>query len=183
MNVKRISILGLVVIALGFVLYVATNNTNEPSKAQAEDIKALVNDYSAKKTEDETASITSQELIITKSDESQVTYELPEDEFFVSIAPFINETHPCANHSLTGCQGELADADFDIYIEDQDGKVIVDKTMKSLSNGFVDLWLPRNKNYTIKIGYDGKQAEAEFSTFENDNTCITTIQLNDEKSA
>jgi hypothetical protein len=79
---------------------------------------------------------------------------------------------------LTGCQGELVEKEFDVYIEDEDGKVMIDEKITSLPNGFFDLWLPREKTYTVTISYDGKTVESELSTFENDGTCITTMQLN-----
>lgn len=70
------------------------SNATPETANEVENIKTLVNDYSMRNIEDQTAAITSHELIVTNSDESQVTYDLPEDEFFVSIAPYINETHP-----------------------------------------------------------------------------------------
>jgi Periplasmic copper-binding protein CueP len=78
---------------------------------------------------------------------------------------------------LTGCQGELVEEEFEVYIEDTEGNLILDETLKSQSNGFIDLWLPRDKTYRITIVQDGKNVESEFSTFENDDTCITTMQL------
>ena len=78
---------------------------------------------------------------------------------------------------MTGCQGELANREFDVYIEDMEGNVVVDEVLKSQLNGFIDLWLPRDKEYHIEIKYDDKKVESEFSTFENDDTCITTMQL------
>jgi hypothetical protein len=78
---------------------------------------------------------------------------------------------------LTGCQGEMVNEEFDVYIEDENGKVVVDGTLTSLANGFIDLWLPRDHTYIIKIENDGKITESEISTFENDPTCITTMQL------
>jgi hypothetical protein len=78
---------------------------------------------------------------------------------------------------LTGCQGELVNEQFNVYIEDTEGNVIVDSTVTSRSNGFIDLWLPRDKTYQIQITHDGKKAESKISTFENDPTCITTMQL------
>jgi hypothetical protein len=78
---------------------------------------------------------------------------------------------------LTGCQGELVEKEFDVYIEDEEGNVVVDEKMMSQPNGFIDLWLPRDKKYKTKIGYDGKSVESEISTFENHATCITTMQL------
>ncbi|GHH99869.1 hypothetical protein AM1BK_34120 [Neobacillus kokaensis] len=81
------------------------------------------------------------------------------------------------NHSLTGCQGELANKEFKLYIEDEDGNVIRDEMVKTPANGFIDLWLPRDKSYQIKIEHEGKKVEQEISTFEKDPTCITTMQL------
>lgn len=71
----------------------------------------------------------------------------------------------------------MVEEEFEIYIEDTEGNVILDGTVTSLTNGFIDLWLPRDKTYHISIRNDEKMVEAEFSTFENDGTCITTFQL------
>jgi hypothetical protein len=78
---------------------------------------------------------------------------------------------------LTGCQGELVEEEFDVFIEDMEGNVIIDEKVKSQTNGFIDLWLPRDKAFQIKIEHDGKVSESEISTFENDGTCITNMQL------
>lgn len=154
-----------------------SNDEVSSEQKEVENIRELVSDYSSNKTTNDTASITFQELIIKKSDGNELAYDLSEEDFFVSIAPYINETHPCTNHSLTGCQGELVEEEFDVYIEDTEGNVIIDEKVKSQTNGFFDLWLPRDKTYRIKIERDGKVSESEISTFENDGTCITTMQL------
>lgn len=60
----------------------------------SQNIKEMVHDYSVGNIKDKSASITSQQLIVAESDGSEKTYDLPEEEFFVSIAPYINETHP-----------------------------------------------------------------------------------------
>ena len=78
---------------------------------------------------------------------------------------------------MTGCQGELADKEFDVFIEDKEGNIILNEKIKSQDNGFFDLWLPRDETFQIRIQYDGKASESEISTFENDGTCITTMQL------
>ena len=78
---------------------------------------------------------------------------------------------------MTGCQGELEKEEFEVYVGDEDGNVVVDETMTSQDNGFIDLWLPREKSYQVKIEQDGKTAQSEISTFNGDNTCITTMQL------
>lgn len=81
------------------------------------------------------------------------------------------------NHSLTGCQGELTEKEFSVYIEDSNGNTMLDQIVKTQTNGFFDLWLPRNETYQITIEADGKVTKSEFSTFEKDGTCITTMQL------
>lgn len=42
-------------------------------------------EYSANKTTDEKASITSTQLIITDTNENKITYDLPEDEFLFRL--------------------------------------------------------------------------------------------------
>jgi hypothetical protein len=71
----------------------------------------------------------------------------------------------------------LVEEKFDVYIQDEEGIVIFDETMTSLENGFIDLWLPRNKTLQVKIEHNGKTTESKISTFKGDNTCITTMQL------
>lgn len=167
-----------ILFALFSILILGACSSSSNSIENTDDVRALVDEYSAGNfTDDHTASISSTELIITNNDESQEVYDLPEDEFFVSIAPFETETHECDIHSLTGCQGELNDVDFDVFIENEDGEVIVDETMNAGKNGFVDVWLPRDHTYDVKIEHDGKTVESELSTFADDGTCITTMQL------
>ncbi|GGH21221.1 CueP family metal-binding protein [Paenibacillus segetis] len=170
---------GLVVVAIGAFLIVGSSKDKAPNNnnLNAQDIKKLVHDYSIGNIKDQSASITSTELIVSEGNVKKVTYNLPKDEFFLSIGPFKEETHPCAIHSLTGCQGELTEEEFNVTIEDMKGNVVLEQAMKSQSNGFIDLWLPRDTKYRITIEQDGKTAESEISTFEQDNTCITTMQL------
>lgn len=169
----------VVFLSLFAVMLLAACGSDDSAKETEEptDIKEIVNDYSVGTFENETASITSTELIVTDENDEEKVYPLPEDEFFVSIAPFVDETHPCEIHSLTGCQGEMIEEDFDVYIEDEDGKIIVDETMTSYANGFIDLWLPRDHTYEVTITHEDKQATSELETFEDDGTCVTTFQL------
>ncbi|GLO68008.1 CueP family metal-binding protein [Oceanobacillus kimchii] len=155
-----------------FVLVGCANNTEQST----EDIKSMIQDYSTDQLTASSASVTATQLTV-ENDDTQENYDLPEEEFFVSIAPYINETHPCTFHSLTGCQGELVNKPFDIYIEDMDGNVVFDDTIESFDNGFVDVWLPRDQEFKVMITYGDKQAVSTISTFENDPTCITTMQL------
>lgn len=85
--------IGLITMAL-LVSCSATDEKNATEATDVQDIKQLVNDYSVGNIEGQSASITSHQLIVTNSDKSQLVYELPEDDFFVSIAPYISQTHP-----------------------------------------------------------------------------------------
>lgn len=161
---------------IGILFLVTGCNPNQPIE-YSKDIKEMVHEFSIGNVENVSASITSHELIVTDKNNEKKTYELPKEEFFVSIAPFLKTTHPCEIHSLTSCQGELVNEKFEVYIEDTDGNVILDETMTSFENGFIDLWLPREKNLQITIKQSGKSATSDISTFEGDNTYITTMQL------
>lgn len=72
------------------------------------------------------------------------TVSLTIDKFYVSIAPYINMTHGWVMHNLTGCRGELTDKEFDISVTDTNGNVIYSETVKTRSNGFVGVWLPKD---------------------------------------
>lgn len=67
--------------------------------------------------------------------------------------------------------------EFEIKIVDTEGNVILDETRKTEQNGFIDLWLPRDETFEVTITQDDRKVEAEISTFDNDPTCITTMQL------
>ncbi|SEN46119.1 hypothetical protein SAMN04488134_101137 [Amphibacillus marinus] len=142
-----------------------------------EDIYQQVTNYSANNNSEQSASITAEQLIVTGKDGTESSYQLPDDQFFVSIAPYINETHPCEIHSLTGCQGELPQQRFKVSVITTEGEVIIDEELQSEANGFIDLWLPRDETFTIEINRDDLTASETISSFKDDFTCITTMQL------
>lgn len=78
---------------------------------------------------------------------------------------------------MTGCQGELGNQEFHLTVENSSGNEIINDIFKSNNNGFIDLWLPRNKVFSISIKYENKIAKSNISTYNDSNTCITTIQL------
>ncbi|MBN3081650.1 copper-binding periplasmic metallochaperone CueP [Pectobacterium jejuense] len=121
------------------------------------------------------ASITSKELKLSDG-QQQYSYPLG-NKFYLSFAPYIQQTHPCFNHSLSGCQGELANTAFDVKITDKAGNVIVQKTLSSHQNGFVGVWLPRNIEGTINVTYQGRAASSPFATYDDSQTCMTTLPL------
>ncbi|PXW90053.1 hypothetical protein DES38_10865 [Streptohalobacillus salinus] len=178
---KKIILASTIILVVLGLIFSASQliNDKKATEVNEEDIdfKALATAYSMREITDSDASISSHELIITEPDNQVRTYNLAKEPFFVSFAPYINQTHPCAIHSLSGCQGELVNEDFEVLIEDEQGNIVVDQVMTSQANGFIDVWLPRDKDYQITVTYNDKVVHSTFSTFKEDNTCITTMQL------
>lgn len=122
------------------------------------------------------ASVRAEELIVTDGTE-EVTVELPEDSFYLSVAPFVETTHECYYHSLTTCQGELQGEDVEVTFTTDDGEVLVDETTTTFANGFVGYWLPRDVEGTLRVTHEGRVGEVAVATGEEDPTCLTTLQL------
>lgn len=99
------------------------------------------------------------------------------DEFYVSFAPYIDHTHDCFYHSLTTCQGELANVEMDVSIVGDDGEVYVDGVMETFDNGFLGVWLPTDITATLHVEYDGLSLTEQVSTDAEAPTCVTTGQL------
>lgn len=123
------------------------------------------------------ASVRPGELLLTDGTE-EVTMDLPEDRFYLSVAPYVDQTHECFYHSLTTCQGELTGEEVDVVIrDDASGEVLVDEPVTIFENGFAGFWLPRDIEGTISVSYGGRTGEAEFATTEEGATCLTTLRL------
>ena len=122
------------------------------------------------------ASALPNELVLT-SEQGQASLPLPEDKLYVSIAPYMTQTHDCFNHSLTTCTGELSKEDIHVTITDDAGKELVNEDTTTFDNGFIGYWLPADKKGTITIEQDGKTGEVPLDTTEEGATCITTLQM------
>lgn len=123
------------------------------------------------------ASVRVDELLVSSGGE-EYGLEIPEDRFYLSVAPYVDQTHECFYHSLTTCKGELGATDVQVQIVDEThDEVLVDGTETTFENGFVGFWLPRDIEGTLRVTYDGKIAEMDFATDEDAPTCVTTLQL------
>lgn len=133
----------------------------------------------AERPDDLMVSIRPNELVITDAAQQETMLPMPDDQFYVSIAPYKDNTHDCYFHSLTTCAGEIQNADVHMLVTDADsGDVLIDETRTTFDNGFVGLWLPRNIDVTVAIQYDGRSATTDLSTSSDDDaTCVTTMQL------
>jgi len=121
-------------------------------------------------------SVYDDELVVIL-DNTRVSVDMPEDEFYLSVAPFIESTHECAFHSATGCRGELKQEEFFVEFVDSDGNIILSESMMSMSNGFIDLWLPRDIEGTLTITQGELSTSKMISTEAGEPTCETTMQL------
>lgn len=125
------------------------------------------------------ASVRPGELILSDVGSDDVTVvDLPDDAFYLSIAPYIDQTHDCYFHSLTTCRGQLAGTELRVTISQRDtGAVLVDEVTRTFDNGFVGFWLPSGTEATLDIEYDGYTASRDISTGPDAPTCLTTVQL------
>jgi hypothetical protein len=106
-----------------------------------------------------------------------VTIPLPDDKMVVAIAPFVESTHPCEIHYMSGCQGEMVGVQVRVTGRAKDGTLLVDDTFTTMDNGFIELWLPRSLEIDLIVEANGKRASETIGTFDDSNTCITTIKL------
>ena len=103
---------------------------------------------------------------------------MPEDRSYVSVAPFVSQTHDCYYHSLTTCVGELDNESVEVSVFDEEtGTTLVDGPATTFDNGFAGFWVPRGSAGTITVNYQGLEGTTEFATGTEDATCITDLRL------
>lgn len=116
-------------------------------------------------------------------DGSESLVRIPEDQFYLSIAPWVNYTHPCTYHVPTGCTGELIGKEMSVTAVDTlSGEVVVGKKVVTQHDGFIDFWVPSGRSLEFTITYQdenvGQLTSTEIlSTHSDGRTCITTMQL------
>ena len=78
---------------------------------------------------------------------------------------------------MTSCQGEMALKSFEVKGIDQNGEILIDQTVNTLRNGFMELWLPRERMISLSIKHMDVAAKGFLATFDKSPTCVTTFQL------
>ncbi|WP_404290702.1 CueP family metal-binding protein [Glutamicibacter arilaitensis] len=133
----------------------------------------------AQRPSDFTASVQPAQLVLTDASGRTAGLPMPEDEYYLSAAPYVSQTHSCHFHSLTTCLGELAGKEIQVKATNADtGEVLVEKSAKTFDNGFLGLWVPRGINVDLEFGYEGKTATTTVSTAGSANaTCLTELPL------
>lgn len=131
----------------------------------------------AERPTDLLASVRGDELLLADS-RHEVAMGLPDDAFYVSVAPYVEQTHDCYYHSLTTCRGELANAPVQVRAVDAtSGTVLVEEDRTTFDNGFVGLWLPRDLNVTLEVTHQGRAGSVGITTTDDAATCLTTLRL------
>ncbi|SOC56729.1 CueP family metal-binding protein [Ornithinimicrobium cerasi] len=122
------------------------------------------------------ASVRAHEVVFTGAS-GEVSMPIEGEEMYVSIAPYVDQTHECYYHALGGCQGEMTGEDVHVTITAEDGTVLVDEDVTTYANGFVGFWLPRDVTGTVAVTAGDLTGETPFDTTDEGPTCITTLQL------
>jgi len=131
----------------------------------------------AERPADLMASVRPTELVLSAGSE-EYSLGIRADRFYLSVAPYVDQTHDCFHHSLTTCKGELASTDVQVQIVDvTSDEVLVDETRTTFENGFTAFWLPRDIEGTLRVTYDGKTGAIDFATDQDAPTCLTNLQL------
>lgn len=125
------------------------------------------------------ASVQPEAVLLSDAEGNEERLPLPEDAFYLSVAPYLEQTHECHFHSLTTCRGELGNEDVTVrVVSDKDGSVVLDQTVRTQENGFAGLWLPANMEAaTLTVEHEGRRASTPVTTGADAPTCLTTLQL------
>ena len=184
MNLNRTKkVVGLILIAIVIGIGAFALNT-KPVSAESILVRLDLNDQELTsivmalderldEPQDIGARITGEALLLYQG-EDEVSVPLPEDLFFVSIAPYINDVHPCQVHNLITCRGELYGETMLITITLNDGSVLYSEERTTQANGFIGLWLPAGIEGTLSVEMPNRSVSYPISTYANSDTCITT---------
>lgn len=148
-----------------------------PEALAGTDAYAAIDLANAWKGSGVTSYATAQAVHFAFPDGAEVLVPMPPDTMFVSVAPYVNRTHPCTTHYMSGCQGELVDVAMRVRATLPDGTAVLDEVMRTGANGFLDLWLPRDQAIVLSVSVDGYAATGFLTTMADSATCITTLRL------
>ncbi|WP_135257570.1 CueP family metal-binding protein [Thermus caldilimi] len=98
------------------------------------------------------------------------------DRFLLAVAPYVSRTHPCQVHYFSSCTGELQEEVLEVRVLEGEKEVLKTR-VRSGKDGFFELWLPRNRRYTLEVRRGDLLATGPITTFRNSPTCLTTFRL------
>ncbi|MBB5234296.1 CueP family metal-binding protein [Deinococcus budaensis] len=120
--------------------------------------------------------MTPEAIHFTFPDSQKRAVALPKGRMVVAISPYITRTHPCKTHFTSGCQGELVHTPVKVHITRM-GKTVLRKTVRTLDNGFLELWLGRGQQYNVTLTAEGKITRGKLTTLPGSDTRVTSLQL------
>lgn len=176
------------VIACGVFVFIMLTGCDENGKSplephielieqiDARDALALANEWRVSNP-DLKSSLKADAVIFVFPEGHEISVPLPADEMVIAVAPYTTNTHKCTIHSISGCGGELVDVETRVLAETQEGTVLMDETLRTAANGFIELWLPRNSEINLTLEALGKRAAGKITTYDDSNTCVTTFKL------
>lgn len=178
---KKLMIVLSAIIGVVAIIFVINSFNNKQTitldKYKNMSVKEIVDELDRTNPIGFSACISGEILTLSDGNEFEVL-ELPQDEFYLSFAPYINSTHPCSYHNLITCRGELVNKEIHVKVVDELGNVILEDDVTTFNNGFVGIWLPRNVEATITVTYKNLEASAPITTYLDSETCLTTpLQL------
>lgn len=94
MKLKLLAIAFLASAALVACSQGETEEGSSPTENNTVNIKEMVYDLSNRNITDKSAVILPNTLIVEDSNGDETVYDISKEDFFVSIAPYINQTHP-----------------------------------------------------------------------------------------
>ena len=177
MSTNRIRRTAVLTVALVLVASAFGQGAPSPSALEGLDARAAVELANTWKGNGVTTFATPEAVHFSFASGAEVTVPMPDDLMFVSVAPYLQRTHPCATHYMSGCQGELVGAPVHVQALLADGTVWIDEVMPTMANGFIDLWLPRDQAIDLFLRLDGASVVGRVTTFADSRTCITDLQL------
>ncbi|APD09396.1 MULTISPECIES: CueP family metal-binding protein [Thermus] len=98
------------------------------------------------------------------------------DRFLLAVAPYLYRTHPCQVHYFSSCTGELQEQAFTVRVL-EGGKEVLKAEVRTGRDGFFELWLPRNRRYTLEVRQGNLVATLPIATFRDSPTCLTAARL------
>ncbi|HEY8498236.1 MAG TPA: CueP family metal-binding protein [Limnochordales bacterium] len=139
---------------------------------------ALANEWAAR-GESVESFVTTEAVHFRWPDGRQAAVPLPAQSMYVAVAPYLEHTHPCTVHYISSCRAELAGVPFVVTARTADGRVVLQQTLTSLPNGFVELWLPRGMDLVLTVEWPEARlvGQGRIVTGADAPTCVTDIRL------
>lgn len=174
---------GLAAVAIMAVLALAgcSSPVEQPARAQddllaGKDSVQIVHDLEhlplVERPRDLSAVVQPHGVVLTQAG-LDIRLQLPDEWFYVAVAPYTEEPVDCFNRSLTAGVGELRNLPLNAHVvETGSGRVLAGRERRTTDSGFVGFWLPRETSGTITLSHGELGGSVDFSTHDDGPTCL-----------